>query len=264
MTKTILFLGATGGCGLSALRNSLAAGHTCVALCRTPARLTAQLSAAEQSGSAGARLRIEQGNAHDAEAVARALVHPPLSETKGSRLVDAVVFTIGGAFSAARFGLDDPHVCETGITALLTALQRCRADFGVKGNPLIVAVSSTGITTSGQRDLPLLMMPLYHVMLRQPHADKRAMEQALIAASATGERFTVMRPSLLIDSPAKLGTPVRVGVEDLVTATVESRAIGYTIHRDDVGKWIFENLLDGSGGGGGGDRWVGKAVTVTY
>ncbi|KAK0646779.1 hypothetical protein B0T16DRAFT_375740 [Cercophora newfieldiana] len=251
MTKTILFLGATGGVALSALRRSLAANHTCIALVRTPSKLTALLSPSDsEPASVPPNLTIIQGNAHSVPSLIEALTSP----SDPTRLVDTVISSIGGAFSFSNFSIDDPHVCENGIKALLEALKQARAQ-GKSGRPNIVVVSTTGITKSGVRDVPLLMVPLYHVMLKEPHKDKEALERGVIES---GERWTIVRPSLLTDGGEYEGG-VRVGVEDAVTGKVESSAVGYTVSREDVGKWIFESVVQGEEG-----RWDGKAVTISY
>jgi NAD(P)-dependent dehydrogenase (short-subunit alcohol dehydrogenase family) len=111
--QTILFLGATGGVGLSTLRRSLAAGHTCLALCRTPSKLAAHFPSPPP-----ANLHLIPGNAHDATTLATSCLRNPTDRT---RLVDTIVFSIG-ARPTLR-GMDDPHVCETGMAALLAALK---------------------------------------------------------------------------------------------------------------------------------------------
>ncbi|KAK3334107.1 hypothetical protein B0T19DRAFT_420062 [Cercophora scortea] len=249
-TKTILFLGATGGSGFSALRRSLAAGHTCIALCRTPSKLTDKL-ASSTPPTITTNLVLEQGNAHDVDALARCLVKPSAPHA----LVDTIVFSIGGAFDMSSFSLDDPSVCEKGITALLAALQRCRDTGSATGRPRLVVISSTGISDAG-RDIPLLMVPLYHVMLKTPHKDKRALEKAVMAS---GEEWTIVRPSFFTDGPEN-PKGLRVGVEDPVAGTVESKAVGYTISREDVGKWIFENVVEERPGDA---RFVKRAVSLT-
>lgn len=252
-TKTILFLGATGGCALSTLRRSLAAGHTCIALCRTPSKLLALLPADQRSLPT---LHILQGNATDTTAVARALVHAPSAPGAAPTLVDTIIFGLGGAFDWKKFDNDQPTVCHDSMQTLLAALARVRAETPVLAAappPYIAAVSTTGIPDSGVRDVPLLLGPLYHVLLKEPHKDKKAMETALKGSEA---RWTMVRASLLTDG--KEGGKVRVGVEDPVKGTLESSAVGYTISREDVGKWIFENVVQGGG------QFVGKAVTLTY
>ncbi len=101
---------------------------------------------------------------------------------------------------------------------------------------------------------PLLEYPLYHVLLRVPHRDKKAMEDALVAS---GERWTVVRPALLTDGPA-VGK-VRAGVEDVAGRRVERSEIGYSISREDVGGWVFENLVQESD-----ESWLHKAASITY
>lgn len=247
--KTILFLGATGGVGLSALRRALAANHTCIALCRTPSKLAAHFP----SDPAPANLHLVQGNAHDAATLATCLVHP----SDPPRLVDAVVFSIG-ARPTLR-GMDDPHVCERGMEALLAALRTCRekGDITLETKPRLVAVSSTGISDFG-RDIPLAMVPLYRVALHTAHRDKKAMERLVVGSSGETE-WTLIRGSFYTSGPETEGL-VREGMEDPVTGRVEGGGvpIGYTISREDVGKWVFENCLQGGG------KWVGKAAVITY
>ncbi|KAK4039417.1 oxidoreductase AflX [Parachaetomium inaequale] len=245
--KTILFLGATGGVCLAALRRALAANHTCIALCRTPSNLTAQLP---ENSSSNPNLHIIQGDARDPSVLATCLVHP----SDATRLVDTIISSIG-ARPTLR-GMSDPHVCETGMEALLAALRRVREERGVTGNkPRLVAVSSTGISDVA-RDLPYLMVPLYKVVLHNAHMDKKAMER-LVMGSGEYTEWTLVRGSLYTNGPATEGL-VRVGMEDPVKGVVERVAIGYTISREDVGKWVFEACIEG------GKEWVGKAAIITY
>ncbi|KKA30291.1 hypothetical protein TD95_003877 [Thielaviopsis punctulata] len=238
--KTIAFFGASTGCGLAALKLSLAAGHTCIALCRIPAKLEAILPP-----SAHPNLTIIAGNAHSAAAVSSALTIP----STPTRFVDAVLFSIGGAFSFSTMSLDDPHVCGTGMRVLLSALASLRAA-GVVGAPHVTALSTTGISAAG-RDVPLVYVPLYHGVLRVPHADKKVMEAALVGA---GEQWTVVRPTLLVDGASE--KKVRVGVEDAVNGW-EKKALGYSISREDVGRWIFDNVLEKGG-------YESKYVTLSW
>ncbi|KAK1593543.1 uncharacterized protein LY79DRAFT_514253 [Colletotrichum navitas] len=244
--KTILFLGATGGCGLSALRRSLDAGFTCIALCRTPSKL-ASILLPEQYPN----LRVAQGNAHDADVVARHLVSP----LDATRFVDAVVSSIGAWFDMRKMNLEDVHVCEKGMAVLLDAVRKLRAEKGVSGNPRILGLSSTGISKFA-RDMPFIVAPLYKGLLHVPHEDKRAMEELLFASN---EAWTVVRASLLTNSKERPSGAVRVGIEDPVKG-VEQLAIGYSISREDVGRWIFENVLQK----GGNDEFVRKVATITY
>ena len=242
--RTIAFLGATGGCGLASLRRSIAAGHTCIALCRTPAKMEALFP------DKPANLVLKQGNAHDAAAVASVLTSP----SAPSRLVDAVNFSIGGVLAMPKMTLDDPDVCKKGIATLLEALAKLRADGTATGRPLISVVSTTGISSHG-RDVPLLFVPFYHWALHEPHADKRVAEQMLFDSD---ERYVLVRPSLLIDGE-KPDKKIRVHIEG--RDGIEHKEVGYTISREDVGRWMFENLL---ASGDSATKYEGKAVGLTW
>lgn len=246
-TKAVAFFGASSGCGLSALKKTLAAGHTCIALARTPAKLTDALPADKYPN-----LVVKAGNAHAVADVAACLVNP----ADPTRLVDVVSFSIGGLFNMSKMTIDDPDVCKKGMETVLAALATLRADGGAAGNPRILAVSTTGISAHG-RDVPVLFLPMYHLMLKMPHADKKVMEEMLRTSS---ERWTLIRPSFLVDPEPSHAEPktIRVGVEDLDRG-VESKAVGYTISRDDVGRWIFENLIQAEG-----EQYVRKAASITW
>lgn len=237
-TKTVAFLGASTGVGLSALKHTLAAGHTCLALARTPSKFTA-LFPTEQYPN----LQIIEGNAHDADAVAKCL------KKDDSTFVDEIISTIGGKF--VGMSIDDPEVCRKGIATLLEALKQLRSG-GIQGRPLVVVCSSTGLSHFG-RDIPLAMVPLYHVLLKVPHKDKIVMEDRL---TESDEDFTIVRASLLTNGESN--TPIRVGVEDPKTGR-ESDAIGYTISREDAGRWMAENLIVKRD-----SKYRNKIATITY
>lgn len=79
------------------------------------------------------------------------------------------------------------------------------------------------------------------------------MEDRLVES---GETYTIIRASLLVNG--ETSKKIRVGIEDPKTGR-ESEAIGYTISREDTGKWVADNLvlqLDG--------KYVNKIVMVTY
>ncbi|KAI0180625.1 NAD(P)-binding protein [Hypoxylon sp. FL1284] len=251
-TMAIAFLGASTGVGLAALTRALAAGHTCVALCRKPAKLTSRFPAA-----AHPNLRVVEGNAHDAAAVAQCLRITP------SRLVDAVVSSVGGAFVLSRMTLDDPDVCRRAAATLVEAIGAVRREQVEGGDtaaarawkPRVVAVSSAGLARTG-RDYPLALAPVYRLLLKAPHADKAAMERVLVdgaAATGGGYVYTLVRPSLLVDE-ANPRREVRAGVDD-------EFPVGWNISRDDAGRWVYENLLGDAGVAGG---YEGRVVTVTW
>ncbi|KAI8627785.1 hypothetical protein F5Y19DRAFT_439808 [Xylariaceae sp. FL1651] len=222
--ETVVFLGASGGVGLSALKHVLATGRKCVALCRTPAKLAAILPP-----EANPNLDILQGNAHDVTAVSRCLLAHP------GELVDYVVSTIGSVFVASKMNIEDPLVCSKGMSVLLEALTNLRRD-GAVGNPHIISCSTTGISRFG-RDIPIAMILPYR-LLKSPHEDKVAMEDHLVASD---ENYTIVRPSLMLSEEETTKT-IRVGLEDAKTGR-ESVALGYSITKGDAGRWIAQNLV---------------------
>lgn len=238
--KTVAFLGASTGVGLSALKHTLAAGHRCIALCRIPSKLTA-IFPPETTPN----LQVIQGNAHDIATVSKCLV------AEKGKLVDGIISTIGGKFILSKMTIDDNEVCRKGMITILETLAQLRSG-GATGKPHIIVCSTTGMSRFG-RDVPLVTVPLYHVLLKVPHEDKKAMEDCLVAS---GEAFTIIRASLLVDGETK--KEIRVGIEDPKTGR-ESEAIGYTISREDTGKWVADHLVLQSNG-----KYVNKIVMVTY
>ncbi|KAJ3476046.1 hypothetical protein NLG97_g9255 [Lecanicillium saksenae] len=234
-SRHVAFIGASAGVGLGALKHSLDAGHQCVALCREPKKLDAVKAA---------NLTVIKGHAHDLDIVSQLIVAPD------GAFVDEIITTIGGKFSTSKMGIDQPHVCEMGIDTLLAAITALRQK-GVAGAPHIIACSSTGMSKFG-RDIPVLMLPLYWG-LKVPHADKIKMEEKLVAS---GEKFTVIRASLLTNGESE--NVIRVGIEDPKTG-FESKAIGYTISREDAGKWVAKNLVQDMDA-----AYLNKMVVITY
>lgn len=237
-TKVVAFLGASTGVGLSALKHTLAAGHQCIALCRNPSKLTAILPTESTPN-----LKIIEGNAHDVTAVSKCL------QTEAGTIVDVIVTTIGA--KPAGFSVDDPDVCKRGAATILDSLAQLRSN-GITGSPHIIACGTTGFSRFG-RDVPLVMIPVYALFVRVPGADKVVMEDRF---AHSGESFTIMRASHLIDGEST--KTIRVGVEDPKTG-VESKVTGYTISREDAGRWLAENLVLQMDA-----KYLNKNVTITY
>ncbi|CAL5872239.1 uncharacterized protein PFLUO_LOCUS6498 [Penicillium psychrofluorescens] len=238
--KTVAFFGGSGGVGLAALKETLAAGHQCIALCRYPSKLTAIFTPETTPN-----LKVVEGNAHDLTAVSKCLL------SEDGKLVDLIVSTIGGKPIISKMTIDDPHVCEKGATVLLEALAQLRRD-GATGRPQIIACSSRGISNFG-RDIPRILDPLYHCLLKVPHVDKKAME---VVFMGSGENCTMIRPALLVQGETK--KKIHVGVEDFKTGR-ESTSIGYTISREDTGKWTADNIILCEG-----SRYLNKSVSLNY
>ncbi|KAL8818965.1 MAG: hypothetical protein Q9223_002506 [Gallowayella weberi] len=255
----VAFFGATGGSTLACLALALKAGYTCSALSRSSSKLQTLLLERNVSQSIiDTHLTIIQGDIRDTKSVVQVLTPRSKSDT-----LQLIISGIGRPpiFSPNPLNptFDDPTVCQDAISTILAALRTLPPSFS---KPVLAALSTTGIS-SRVRDVPILMIPLYHWLLAVPHKDKLEMEALLQAevAKPTQERviqdFVVVRPSLLTDG-ARLGTnKIRVGEEVGKTATP---AVGYTISREDVGGWMFDRLLDGDGK----KRYAGKMVSITY
>jgi hypothetical protein len=108
--------------------------------------------------------------------------------------------------------------------------------------PIIIATSSTGILSTADK-LPLLLKPLYKLLLHKAHVDKINMEQT-IAEKYKG-KWVLIRGALYTDGEKK--GKYRVGESE----------IGYTISRKDVADFIVRECL-GSG------KWLGKRPVVVY
>ncbi|KAF9160010.1 hypothetical protein DFQ26_005982 [Actinomortierella ambigua] len=67
----------------------------------------------------------------------------------------------------------------------------------------------------------------------------------------------VVRPSLLTGDHL-VHSKGRKGVKSLKVGSEDKPAIGYTIHRADVGEWIYEEVIRT-----GGSSVVGQKVTLT-
>ncbi len=83
------------------------------------------------------------------------------------------------------------------------------------------------------------------------------MERLVAEQTASGRKsesisgWVIVRPTLLTNGAALGEGKVRAGGGG-------APAVGYTISRDDVGKWIFESFVKE------GKAWVGQKVSLTY
>lgn len=250
----IAFFGATGDCAGHCLAYTLQAGHDCVALARTPAKLTKSMKAKGVSAEAlDQHLTIVEGNVKDVEAVKRAL------QING-RVVDTVVSGIGGVpklqLSLWPVTLNDKTICEDAGNTILQALAQLKP----QRKPVLLNVSTTGISGRGKpRDVPLLFVPLYHWLLYVPHEDKKRLEEKLAANVQLPENqrgigaYVNVKPSLLMDGEGHGLGSVREGLDS-------KPAVGYTIQRKDVGLWMFDRLVKE----GVKEQFLNRSVSITY
>ena len=207
---------------------------------RTPTKLTnLLLSKGVPSPTLSTHLTITEGNVLDPVAV-RPVLCP------NGKSVDLIVSGIG----MVNLFVDNT-LCTEAMHSILNTL----ADLRPANKPLMLAISTTGIT-AGARDVPILLGPLYHVALVKPHKDKREMERVLVSNAKESQAIrgaVIVRPTLLTSGASLLGEgKVKVGTE-------EKPAVGYTISREDVGRWIFEDFVDAKE-----QKWVGEKVSLTY
>ena len=211
---------------------------------RTPANLTKMLLAKGISRELiDSNLQITQGDIKDVSTIKPALI-------LDGRVVNIIISGLGSTPSLTT--KVDWNICRVGIPNIITAITSLNATTP----PFLAVISTTGIT-KGPRDVPLPFVPLYHIALASPHEDKRLMEEAVLKAASKLQNeqtlisgYTIVRPSLLIDW--REDSKVRVGTE-------EKPILGYTISRQNVGRWIYEDVITE-----GGSKWNGKAVTLTY
>jgi len=210
---------------------------------RTPSKLTELLlSKGVSHDTLSTYLRITKGDIKDITTVKDVLM---LDNT----VVDMIVSGIGMLFG---FGMDTT-ICETAARSIVTALDELKP----RNPPFLTVISTTGIS-NGPRDIPFLVQPLYRVVLGIPHKDKKIMEEVIVEAAMRGDTegkvirgYTIVRASLLNIKAPSDERKIRSGTE-------KEPAVGYFISRNDVGKWIFEEVLREEG-----RKWGGEAVSIT-
>lgn len=255
----IAFLGATGGCALSALVLTLKAGYPAIALARTPSKLTDLLTKqhAISEAAISSSLEIIAGSSTDISAVKSFLSRNPSLIIWGLGPSPKLQFSF-----TAPVTTDQPSICADSSAVLLTALHELEQESKLTTKPFLATVSTTGI--SKRRDVPWLLMPLYHILLKIPHIDKRKMEDSSVAEVLKSDSvlsgYTTIRASLLTDGAATKN--VRMGWErhesDVDAEAGPGPAIGYIISRANVGNWMFENLVENQS-----SEWNRRMVTIT-
>jgi hypothetical protein len=281
--KSVAFFGATGGCTAPCLAHCLKAGYTCTArefylssfqdivthksptVVRNASKLTTLLETAHGVTPAliAKNLSIIVGNVKDPAVVTQTLFPTVLnpSDPKGNHAVDIIVSGIG-CYPVRKPGhllprQEDPTLCRDAVATILAVL-RARPAL-VK--PALIMISTVGVSRHG-RDIPVLLKPVY-AMIHEAHEDKKAMEdlaiQAVTEHPAPIGRYFVVRPTLLTNGRAKGLERVRFDVED---GAVAKKAVGWTIARAEVGRFMFERIVRPFEGGK--DEGSGKIFQVTY
>ncbi|OQO09010.1 hypothetical protein B0A48_05901 [Cryoendolithus antarcticus] len=256
-TKTLAFFGAGGDSAGFCLAAALKAGYHCSALARTPAKLSASMTAKGVSQETQDRhLTIIQGDIRNSEAVERTLVIC-------GAVVDIVVSGVGATavkfvFSLYPMVLADETICRDAMSTILAALRTVTAGSTAK-KPLLTPISTTGIPAPGKpRDIPLLWIPFYKWLLHSPHVDKEVMDSFVRQEVRKPESERAIRASVTVRPSFFAGSTK--GWQSLRVGTDDEPARGYFTERKDVGEWMFEKLVKGEPE----RQWINGGVHLTH
>ncbi|KAF8932876.1 hypothetical protein BGZ47_011136 [Haplosporangium gracile] len=264
-TQHIAFFGATGGCTNACLVHTLNAGFHATALARTPSKLVDMLRAQGITQDLmDAQLTIFKGDISDIHAIKDTLTNHHPGTTGAVTLASQIISGIGGTpqiqMSLFRpVTIDNPEICASATKNIITALQEIykAQPSTALHKPSITVISTTGVSDI-KEDVPFGFRILYHVVLADPHKDKKEMERLVIENTGNGGTFSgsvIVRPSLLTGDQSVKGGQ---GWEKLRLGREEEPAVGYTVHRADVGQWIFEQVVKT-----GGKAHFGQRITLT-
>lgn len=239
--------------GVSLLRSANSCQCYCVysLVVRTPTKLSSLLSARSAPQES---LTLIQGDVKDPAAVAKTLTGASI-----------IVTGVGGApkFTPNPFRptLDDPVICQTAAGTIISCLQEIQKSEGERYRaPLLAAISAPGLDS---RDTPWVLMPLYKLMLPIPHRDKAAMEDVIVGAAQGLLEYVIVRPAMFTNKAAVGEKGVKAGYEGRVKkgdgrwGDVKGIVAGYTMSREDVGEFLFEEVIKREGG-----EWKGKKVSL--
>ncbi|KAK5816284.1 hypothetical protein F5H01DRAFT_344116 [Linnemannia elongata] len=239
--------GATGGCTNACLVHTLNAGFHATALARTPSKLYDMLHAQGITQDViDAQLTIFKGNIADIHAIKDTLSNRDAGTTGTVTLASQIISDAGG-IPQMQMSLRRPALQEIYKAQPSTALHK----------PSTTVISTTGVSNV-KEDVPVAFRILYHVFLADPHKDKKEMERLVTENTGNGGAFrcsVIVRPSLLMGDQSVKGGQ---GWEKLKVGREDEPAVGYTVHRADVGQWIFEQVVKT-----GGEARFGPRITLT-
>jgi hypothetical protein len=205
-------------------------------------------------------LTITQGNSKSEADMTKALV-------LNGQVVDMIVSGIGAVpkMKGLKVTIEDPTICADTMTCLFNTLKAVR-DSNPSGykKPRLVGISTTGISEYG-RDLPLIMVPVYHILAAVPHEDKKLMEK-MIKTEGSKENslfngWVIVRASFMSLGTKEVGCEnLKVGVEEN-GKPMPKESWGWTISRKDVGNWIYAELVQDKSGKS--QRYLNRCVGIT-
>ncbi|KAF9553136.1 hypothetical protein EC968_010646, partial [Mortierella alpina] len=163
-----------------------------------------------------AHLTVVKGDIADIAAIKNVLLS---TKSTAPAIASQIISGIGGTpqmqWSLKRpVTIDNPNICATATTNIMQALREIYAEqpSTAQHKPSITVISTTGVSNV-REDVPFGFQTLYHVVLADPHKDKKEMERILTEDSAHPDETTrvfrgaiKIRPSLLTgDSSIKGG-----------------------------------------------------------
>ncbi|KAH8099643.1 hypothetical protein BXZ70DRAFT_240320 [Cristinia sonorae] len=277
----IYALGASRNIGYFASLRLLAKGARITFLLRSPAGLENDQAIRPYVESGHAI--IVKGDAFVAEDVKKGWA---VAQDNGALTVDLILFTVGGApkFKLGKgFYIDPPNLVTK---CLLNVISTYSTSESSPHPPKLITISSIGLTPESHRNLPLLLKPLYSLLLPAAHEDKLGSERVVAhasgkpwpisypepkqgimpdgwketlsggGASTAWTETVILRPALLMDGDCKADTarpgklPYRLSEKDLGN--------GYSVNRKDVAHFIAEVLLEDW------EKWSGKSWNMAY
>lgn len=210
----ILIIGATGGTGRELVKQTLVKGYAVSVLVRNPAK-----------ADFGSGVTTLAGNVLDSESLKKAV--------SGQ---DAVISSLGSGVTGP---FKQMTMLSQGTMNLVTAMQ----SQGVKRLVCITGIGAGESKGHGPWYYNLLIQPL---LLHGVYEDKTRQEEEIRNSHLD---WTIVRPSILTDGPAKGESAVRS-----VIHMADVRAS--TISRSDVAGFCLNELVNG--------RYRGQAPVITY
>ncbi|KAK7402576.1 hypothetical protein QQX98_011681 [Neonectria punicea] len=256
-------IGACGATLIHVLSWTLLAGHSAAALVRDSSKLKKMLySHGVSEETVESHLTIVEGSSRDVKAVVNLLRNDPQLIFSGITSLPEF-----GYNPFRPIGMRDATITGDSATAVIDALRELKSTNSISNAPVFVPISSTG--HGSQRDQPHLLIPLYMWLLPIAQAGTAALEKAVREAGTEVNSplggYIMLRPPLLTHGPMKGTKSLRVGwiweddmyrIKDQEEHGVE---IGYTVSRQDLARWISEQLVTGDF-----QIWKGRCVNLTY
>lgn len=196
----VLVMGATGGSGRAAVAALLAAGHEVTAFSRRASTL---------AGLSVQRLRTLDGDATDAQAVARAV--------QGH---DAVVVTLGISESALRVRLLGAAAMPNDVRSAGT--RNVIAAMREHGARRLVVQSSFGVGETRTK-LPLMSRLIFALLLKPQIADTEQQEREV---RASGLDWVLVQPVNLTDEQGHTGRMLASPNGEILSLKVPRQRVG--------------------------------------